>query len=196
MSERCFGGVALASSQLGSRFSSFSFPSCRILPVMKCLLVMAGIPPALRIIGAQIVVRMLRPLAPTLFPGATFSPQENHNARHDFHWLRMRVLRRDRYRCRACDRKGDEITLCVYPIRSLRSHSETMVTLCAGCQRLLENLRLNARLNAVFVFRRGRNTRFYAQIYSDDPTHRLPMKGSSGSRGASNDSSVQPTVTR
>jgi hypothetical protein len=164
---------------------------------MKCLLVMAGIPPALpRIIGAQIVVRILRPLAPTLFPGMSFSPAENRHARHDFHWLRMRVLRRDRYRCRACDRQGDEITLCVYPIRSLRSHAETMVTLCAGCQRLLENLRLNGRLNAVFVFRRGRNTRFYAQIYSDDPTHCPPMKGSSGSRRVSNDSSVQPTVTR
>jgi hypothetical protein len=187
----------LASSQLGSRFSSFSFPSYRILPVMKCLLVMAGLPPALpRIVGAQIVVRILRPLAPTLFSGTSFSPQENRNARHDFHWLRMRALRRDRYRCRACDKKGDEITLCVYPIRSLRSHAETMVTLCAGCQSLLENLRLNGRLNAVFVFRRGRNTRFYAQIYSDDPTHRLPMKGSSGSREVSNDSSVQPTVTR
>jgi hypothetical protein len=71
-----------------------------------------------------------------------------------------------------------------------------MVTLCAGCQRLLENLRLSARLNAVFVFRRGRNTRFYAQIYSHDPTHRLRTKGSSASKGVSDESSVQLTVTR
>lgn len=201
----------MASSQLGSCFSAFRFPSYRILPVVKCLLTMVGIPPALpQILGAQkangkfavgtvFSVGALGPLTPESIPEMNFSPAENRNARHDCHWLRMRVLRRDRYRCRACDRKGDEITLCVYPIRPLRSHVETMVTLCAGCQSLLENLRLDGRLNAVFVSRRGKSTRFYAQIYSGNQTHRLPMKGSSdnGVSGTPrvNHSSVQPTVT-
>jgi hypothetical protein len=43
-----------------------------------------------------------------------------------------------------------------------------MVTLCASCQSLLETLKLNERLNAIFIFRRGKKTKYYAQIYSDN----------------------------
>jgi hypothetical protein len=171
----------LASSQLGSRSSFFRFPSDHILPVVKYLLAMVGIPPELpKIIAAEISGRIfavstsfsvgtLGPLASTRIAGRSFCPTESQNAHRDFPWLRMQVLRRDHYRCRACDKKGDEITLHVYPIRPLGSQVETMVTLCASCQSLMETLKLNDRLNAVFIFRRGRKTNYYAQIYSDDP---------------------------
>jgi hypothetical protein len=111
----------------------------------------------------------LGPLASTRIAGGNLRLAEGQNARRNFPWLRMHVLRRDHYRCRACDKKGDEITLHVYPIRPLGSQVETMVTLCASCQSLMETLKLNDRLNAVFIFRRGRKTKYYAQIYSDNP---------------------------
>ncbi len=164
----------MASSQLGSRFSFFRFPSYRILPVVKYLLAVVGIPPALlQTIGAQIGDRIfavstgfsvgaLGPLTPRRIARRDVRPTENQDTSHACPWLRMRVLRRDRYRCRACDKKGDEITLRVCPIRPLGSHVEASVTLCASCQSLLEILRLNERLNAVFVFRRGKKTKYYA----------------------------------
>jgi 5-methylcytosine-specific restriction endonuclease McrA len=48
--------------------------------------------------------------------------------------VRMKVLRRDGYRCRGCARPGDEITLQVCLVRL---HSERLwaLTLCPSCQR-------------------------------------------------------------
>jgi hypothetical protein len=54
--------------------------------------------------------------------------------------LRMRVLHRDRSRCRGCDRKGDEATLCIHLIKPDASGIDTMVTLCLKCSDLaMEN---------------------------------------------------------
>jgi hypothetical protein len=194
--ERSFEESPLPSSQLRSCFSLFRVPSYHILPVVKCLLAMVGIPPALPLkIWAQLADRIfavntgfsvgtLGPLTPTRIAGRDFRPTENQNTRHDCPWLRMRVLRRDHYRCRACEKKGDEITLRVYPIRPLGSHVETMVTLCASCQSLLETLRLNERLNGIFIFCRGKKTKYYAQIYSDNPNKCPAMQPARSINGA------------
>ena len=54
--------------------------------------------------------------------------------------LRMRVLHRDRSRCRACDKKGDEVTLCIHLIRPDASGMDAIVTLCIKCSDLaIEN---------------------------------------------------------
>ena len=54
--------------------------------------------------------------------------------------LRLRVLRRDHYRCRGCDQKGDEITLKAQQIHRDSSRSEGFLTLCTPCQHLVQRL--------------------------------------------------------
>lgn len=60
----------------------------------------------------------------------------------DWPWLRMYVLRRDRYRCLACYREGDEITLHVDAIRSLTLNIEGLITLCEPCYRAAHGLKI------------------------------------------------------
>jgi len=50
-------------------------------------------------------------------------------------WVRMEVLRRDSYCCRACGRPGDEITLQVCPAKANSERPPVLVTLCAICRR-------------------------------------------------------------
>ncbi len=57
-------------------------------------------------------------------------------------WVRMHVLRRDRYRCLACHREGDEITLHVDAIRSLSLNVEGLITLCEPCHHASQDLRI------------------------------------------------------
>lgn len=48
--------------------------------------------------------------------------------------MRMKVLHRDRYRCRHCGSPGDEITLQVCLIQVDGQRAGEAVTLCARCQ--------------------------------------------------------------
>jgi hypothetical protein len=59
-------------------------------------------------------------------------------------WLRMRfrVLHRDRYRCRGCDKKAEEVTLKIHHIRPGSSQVEDVLTLCLSCRALARNLEL------------------------------------------------------
>jgi hypothetical protein len=59
-------------------------------------------------------------------------------------WLRVRtrVLRRDRYRCRGCDRKEGEVTIKIYPINPDASQVKDLVTLCISCRILARNFDL------------------------------------------------------
>lgn len=54
----------------------------------------------------------------------------------DWPRLRMLVLYRDRSKCRGCDRKGDEVTLCIHLIRPDASGRDTALTLCVKCSDL------------------------------------------------------------
>ena len=54
----------------------------------------------------------------------------------DWPRLRMFVLYRDRSRCRGCDRKGDEVTLCIHLIRPDASGPDAVLTLCVKCSDL------------------------------------------------------------
>ena len=58
--------------------------------------------------------------------------------------LRLQVLRRDRYRCRNCNRMGDEITLEVSKIRPCAATIEEMLTLCVHCRDLAEQRDITA----------------------------------------------------
>lgn len=65
---------------------------------------------------------------------------------HGKNWSRQRlkVVRRDRYRCRGCDRKGDEVTLDIHLIRPQASDVNAMLALCPNCRELANRLKLNA----------------------------------------------------
>ena len=54
--------------------------------------------------------------------------------------MRLRILRRDRYRCRGCDKKGDEVTLEVKQIDRYSSRPEGFLTLCTPCGDLIQKL--------------------------------------------------------
>lgn len=58
--------------------------------------------------------------------------------------LRRRILRRDRYGCRGCDRDGLEVTLAVYPIHLNASHENNMLSLCRECFNLVERKNITA----------------------------------------------------
>lgn len=60
----------------------------------------------------------------------------------DCPWVRMYVLRRDRYRCLACHREGDEITLHVEAVRHLSLNVEGLITLCEPCHYAAQDLRI------------------------------------------------------
>jgi hypothetical protein len=59
-------------------------------------------------------------------------------------WLRIRsrVLRRDRRRCRGCDRKKGEVTLKIHQIRPGAIQVGDALTLCLSCRALAKNLEL------------------------------------------------------
>ena len=54
--------------------------------------------------------------------------------------------------CRGCGRKRHETSL------------PTIVGLCTSCQSLVDRLRQNDEIRAVFLFRRGKQTKFYAAL--------------------------------
>jgi hypothetical protein len=60
-------------------------------------------------------------------------------------WLRMRLqmLRRDRFRCRACDRQNGEVLLTIHSIRPGLSQTDELLTLCTSCRSLAKHLELN-----------------------------------------------------
>jgi hypothetical protein len=70
-------------------------------------------------------------------------------------WLRIqtKVLRRDRYRCRRCDKKGDEAALIVHPIHPEASHEDGMLMLCANCRTLAMNREISASSISIFLWK-------------------------------------------
>lgn len=62
------------------------------------------------------------------------------NAQQRWARLKVRVLRRDRFRCRCCDRKGDEITLAVRSVRAGKVDQNCLLTLCVNCERIARGL--------------------------------------------------------
>jgi hypothetical protein len=65
--------------------------------------------------------------------------------------IRLRILRRDHYRCRGCDMSGDEITLTLRQIHPAASRPEEVLTLCTRCQDLAAQRNLNANQVSEFL---------------------------------------------
>ncbi len=89
---------------------------------------------------------LLRILLITLFPFPSSSARGQQSLhpiligrkelQSDWPRLRMFVIYRDRSRCRGCDRKGDEVTLCIHLIRPDASGRDAALTLCVKCSDL------------------------------------------------------------
>ena len=64
-----------------------------------------------------------------------------------------------RYRCRGCGGRGEQA-----PLKEvLRGHSMTaMPALCTRCRHVVEQLRKDGRITAVFICNLGRKTRYFA----------------------------------
>ncbi len=56
---------------------------------------------------------------------------------------RMKIVRRDRYRCRGCDRRGDEITLEIHRICPGACGIAGMLALCPRCRQLAKAFQLS-----------------------------------------------------
>ena len=70
------------------------------------------------------------------------TPIRGRNVTRRWSRLRMRVLCRDHFRCRGCDRKGDEITICIHLIESGGCDLDAMLTLCTQCEHLANEMKL------------------------------------------------------
>jgi hypothetical protein len=68
---------------------------------------------------------------------------KNELAQRELLRIRMRVLRRDRHRCRGCDKKEDGIALHVSTIRLEVAQESTMLSLCTSCQKLAKDQMLS-----------------------------------------------------
>jgi hypothetical protein len=76
-------------------------------------------------------------------PGNSGTPSQSR--------LRLRVFRRDRYRCRGCGKDGDEVTLGLQPTHPAASSANEMLTLCARCQDLVRRSNITARDGSGFL---------------------------------------------
>jgi hypothetical protein len=64
--------------------------------------------------------------------------------------------------CRGCGGRRDEAPLEVHPDRQTDKRMGLMATLCAECHRLVDRLRQDDRVTAVFIFTRRNKTKYYA----------------------------------
>ena len=83
---------------------------------------------------------------------------------YDWPALRLEVLRRDGHRCRSCGNKRDRSSLDATPIRPGDYRLRAVVTLCPACRSLIEQLRRNEKIEAVFFFKRWNGTRYYVAV--------------------------------
>lgn len=73
------------------------------------------------------------PLSILSLPAHKDAWQGNWEDQQEISKFRRRVLRRDQYRCRGCDRDGREVTLAVHRINPAAKTEQEMLTLCREC---------------------------------------------------------------
>lgn len=84
---------------------------------------------------------------------------------------RRRVLRRDRYRCRGCDRDEREVTIGVHVINSDASDVQDMLTLCRGCFAIVSQTKIVASHAPEFL------RKLWTILHSHEPNPRLKRSG-------------------
>ena len=71
-------------------------------------------------------------------------------------------FRRVDRQCRGCGGRRDEAPLDAHPDRQTDKPIGLMATLCADCHRLVDQLRHDDRIIAVFIFTQRNKTKYYA----------------------------------
>jgi hypothetical protein len=61
----------------------------------------------------------------------------------DWQQQKLTIIRRDRYRCRGCDKREAEVSLGVHPIQPELSNAAGMLALCPNCRGLANTLGLS-----------------------------------------------------
>jgi hypothetical protein len=75
---------------------------------------------------------------------------------------RRYLFRRVDRHCRGCGGRRDEGALQVHPDLQADKRPGLMATLCADCHHLVDQLRHDDRITAVFIFTQRNKTRCYA----------------------------------
>lgn len=88
----------------------------------------------------------------------------NDNPSNTWDASRLKALRRDGYCCRSCGKKARQIPLEAVPLRPGDHRLHAVVTLCAGCRSLIELLRQNKNVTAIFFYRRRAGIKRYVML--------------------------------
>jgi hypothetical protein len=76
---------------------------------------------------------------------------------------RRRVLRRDRYRCRGCDRDEREVAIAVHLVNPDTKDERDMLTLCRGCFAIVSQTKIVASHSPEFL------RKLWTVLHSHDP---------------------------
>jgi len=93
-------------------------------------------------------------------------PRDRTNQRETSNRRRY-VLRRDRYRCRGCDRDEREVTIAVHPIHPDTEDERDMLTLCRACFAIVSQKKIVASRVPEFL------RKLWRVLHSHDPNPRL-----------------------
>jgi hypothetical protein len=69
-------------------------------------------------------------------------------------------------RCRGCGGRGKQAHLAAEPVPQSRNRMGDVNRLCERCRRVVERMRRDSRVTAVFIFSLGKKTKYYAVLKS------------------------------
>lgn len=93
------------------------------------------------------------PVSITSLPGhSDVQPKDWENQR-EISNRRRRVLRRDRYRCRGCDKDERDVTVAVHLINPDVTEEQHMLTLCRNCFAIVNRRKIIASRTSEFLLK-------------------------------------------
>ncbi|QHS50421.1 hypothetical protein [Edaphobacter sp. 12200R-103] len=93
------------------------------------------------------------PISITSLPGHSDMQPRDWANRREISNRRQRVLRRDRYRCRGCDKDERDVTVAVHLINPDVTEEEHMLTLCKNCFAIVNRRRIIASRTPEFLLK-------------------------------------------
>jgi hypothetical protein len=77
-------------------------------------------------------------------------------------WRVLRLTSRRVPRCQGCGGRGEPAALEAPSLRQADKGARTMSALCMNCRSFVEQMNQDARIMAVFIFRLGKEPKYYA----------------------------------
>jgi hypothetical protein len=99
-------------------------------------------------------------------------------------WQILRLLSRRVPRCRGCGGRREPASLEAPSLRQPDKRARTMSALCMNCRSFVEQMNQDARIMAVFIFRLGKEPKYYAG-FQDSTTLGWAFSNCSGLKGNS-----------